>query len=278
MRPWLDAFSFGTDNKALRKTLRQAVEELRKELAVKTAGLESCREGFATAAHLGALAKARIDAEPDGPPTGQGPDPRPGDAEDPGLLGALRRWRDQKAQEEEREGVARYRILTRAVLRQIADTLPQDPEALAAVKGIGKPTVERYGQEILGIVSDWCRSQGIDAAALPRPGQPRKTEGDAAEGSTRLISYRLYQEGLSIAEIASRRSLKPNTIEGHLAHYIRSGKLAVTDFIDEEKIARIAAVLAQTGPEALGLAKQTLGDDYSYGEIKMVQAHLARAR
>ncbi|WP_295441670.1 helix-turn-helix domain-containing protein [uncultured Thiodictyon sp.] len=278
LRPWLDAFSFGTDNKALRKTLHQAVDELRKELAVKTAGVASCREGFATAAHLGALAKARIDAEPSGPPTDRGPAPRPDDAGDHGLLGALRRWRDQTAAEEEREGVTRYRILTRAILRQIADTLPQDPHALAAVKGIGKQTVERYGREILGTVSDWCRSQGIDPATVPHPGQPDKTEADASEASTRLISYQLYQEGLSIEEIASRRSLKPTTIEVHLAHYIRSGKLAITDFVNQEKLARIAAMLEQTGPDALTLAKQTLGDDYSYGEIKMVRAHLARGR
>ena len=274
--PWLAAFSFGTDNKALGKQVGQAVAELRMELAVKTAGIESCREGFATAALLGALAKARIDAEPEGSPTGPGPDPRPNEAESPGLLGALRRWRDQQAREEERVGVTRYRILTRAVLKQIANTLPQDPAALATVKGIGKHTVARYGREILDLVADWCRRQGLDTAAVPRPDQPGQTEADLSEGSTRLISYRLYQEGLSIEEIASRRSLKPTTIEGHLAHYIRCGKLAVTDFIDEERIARISAVLEQTGPDALGLAKQTLGDDCSYGEIKMVQAHLAR--
>ena len=278
LRPWLAAFAFGTDNKALGKQLGQAVAELRTELAVKTAGIESCRDGFATAAHLSALAKARIDAEPSGPPAGPGTDPRPATAESPGLLGALLRWRDQKAQEETRAGVEHYRVLTRAVLRQIADTLPQDPKMLVAVKGIGKPSVARYGQEILAIVADWCHSQGMGAAAAHRPGQPPKTAADAPEGNTRLISYHLYQEGLSIAEIAGRRSLQPTTIEGHLAHYIRSGKLPVTDFIEEAKIARIAAVLEQTGPEALGLAKQTLGDDCSFGEIKMVQAHLARDR
>ena len=278
LRPWLAAFSFGTDNKALRKSLNQAVEDLRHELAVKTTGVDSCREGFATAAHLGALAKARIDTEPKGPPTGPGFEPRPGAAEDSGLPGALRRWRDQQAQEEERAGLVHHRVLTRAVLKQIAATLPQDPAALVAVKGLGKPSVARYGQAILGLVADWCRGQGIDPAALPRPGQPGKPAADTSEAGTRLISYRLYQEGLSIADIADRRALKPTTIEGHLAHYIRVGELSVTDFIDEEKIARISAVLAQTGPEELGLARQTLGEDYSYGEIKMVRAHLARVR
>jgi uncharacterized protein YpbB len=86
----------------------------------------------------------------------------------------------------------------------------------------------------------------------------------------------LYKEGLSIAEIASQRSLKPNTIAGHLAHYIGTGELAITDFIDDEKLARITAVLAKTGADELGLAKQALGDDCSYGEMKMVRAHLAR--
>ncbi len=275
LRPWLDGFSFGTDNKELRKSLRQAVEGLRKELAIKTAGLEACRERFATASLLGALAKARIEAESDGAPTGPGPEP--GDAKDPGLPGALRRWRDRKAEQEDREGVIRYRILTRAVLRQIADTLPQDAEALAAVKGLGKRTVERYGREILEIVADWCRSQGIDAAA-PRPVRQPKTQGDGAEPSTRQISYDLYREGLGIEAIAARRSLNPNTVAGHLSHYIRSGKLAVTDFLDEQKIARIGEVLAEIGADGLSLVKQTLGDGYSYGEIKMVVAHLARSR
>ncbi len=274
--PWLRALSFETDNKALRKTLRQAVDELRKVVAIKNACLESCRERFSTSAYLGALGKARIDTESTGPLVEKGLDAHPGDAESDGLLAALGRWRARKAEEEERDGVTRYRVLTRAVLRQIADTLPDGPEALATVRGIGKPTVERYGEEILGIVSDYCRGHGIDAAALPRPGQQRTGKAGSEEGNTRLISYRLYQEGLSIEEIASRRSLKPNTIEGHLAHYIRTGKLAVTDVISNEKLAKIAAVLAETGTDELALAKQALGEGYSYGELKMVQAHLAR--
>jgi uncharacterized protein YpbB len=47
----------------------------------------------------------------------------------------------------------------------------------------------------------------------------------------------LYQEGLSITQIAARRSLKATTIEGHLAHYIRTGELSVQDLIGDEKIA-----------------------------------------
>jgi hypothetical protein len=272
--PWLAAFSFWTANKALRKTLRQAVDDLRKVLAVKRACVESCREGFSTSVYLAALAKARIDADSRAPAAEEGPDHLPGAGAHPELLAALRRWRDRKAEEEAHDGSTRYRILTRAVLRQIADTLPDRLEKLAAVRGIGKRTVARYGGEILRIVADYCVGRDIDPAALPRPDQPREPSTDAKESETRAMSYRLYQEGLSIEEIATQRSLKPNTIEGHLAHYIRSGMLAVTDILSGEKVSRIAAVLAETGADALAPAKEVLGDACSYGELKMVRAYL----
>jgi hypothetical protein len=270
--PWLDGFAFDTDNKALRKTLNEALTELRKALAIKTAGIASCREGFATNAYLNALAKARIDVEAR-PPRAAANKPAKasadtGDADSTDLLVALRQWRKEKADEEEREGVTRYRILTRAVLRQIADQMPEPPEALAAISGIGRHTVERYGHEILDIIAKHQATAGS--------GQRHRAKAHGPQEDTKFISYQLHQEGLSIEEIAARRSLKPTTIEGHIAHFIGTGELAVTDFIDADKLARIIAVLKETGTDTFGPAKAALGDDCSYGELKMVRAHLGR--
>ncbi|MBK1700955.1 helix-turn-helix domain-containing protein [Thiococcus pfennigii] len=272
--PWLETFVVETDNKALGKALRQTEDALRQALGVKGAAIESCREGFSTTAYLAAVTKARLDAP-------RRPAPRPGtvpeaagdDTEHPTLLAALRRWRAEKAEAEERDGETRYRILTRAVLRQIANTLPDSPEALRAVDGLGKRTVERYGEEILALVAEHCRQHDIDPAAVPRPAKPK---APAVETDTKRLSYQLYRDGLSIPDIARHRSLQPATIEGHLAHYIGTGELLVADIIDAERLARIEAVLTELGAEQLGPAKQTLGDDCSYGELKMVQAHLAR--
>jgi uncharacterized protein YpbB len=128
----------------------------------------------------------------------------------------------------------------------------------------------------LAIVADYCERHQIDLARLPRPRGHRQTGASAPKGDTRLISYRLYKEGMSTDEIAGRRSLKASTIESHLAHYIGAGELPVTDFVSDEKIARIAAMFAEKGDESLSLVKEQLGEDYSYGELKMVRAHLAR--
>ena len=273
---WLRAFSFETDNKALRKAARQAVEGLQQAVAVKTACMESCRERFSTSAYLGAVAKAEIDFRSRVPVASTRLDSHAAGAAHPELLNALKQWRDEQAEEEEKEGVARYRVLTRAVLRQIAAALPDGPEALVRVKGIGKPTVERYGSGLLAIVSDYCRTYDPDATAVPRPKRQRETEAGARDGDTKLVSYRLYKDGMSIEEIAGQRSLKATTIETHLAHYIGTGKLPVADFVSDEKIARITAMFAKEGDEGLSLVKKQLGDDYSYGELRMVKAHLGR--
>jgi len=151
--------------------------------------------------------------------------------------------------------------------------LPDSPQALRAVNGIGKRTVARYGEEILALVAEHRRQNGMDPVSVRRPAKPAV---GTDETDTKLISYRLYRDGLSIQDIALRRSLKANTIEGHLAYYIGTGELVVADVIDEGRLARIEAVLAELGPERLDAAKQTLGDDCSYGELRMVQAHLAR--
>ena len=271
--PWLDGFGFDTDNKALGKTLRQAEDALRKALAVRRATIDSCRDGFSTAAYLSAVARAQVETHqrPARPLSRPGNARGPADtgSAHPALLAELRRWRTETAAAEERNGETRYRVLTRAVLRRIAETLPTSPETLAAIHGIGRRTVERYGKPILARVAEHCRKHGIAPAAPNEPAPAAREEGD-----TRQVSYRLYREGHGVADIAARRGLKPGTIEGHLARYIGTGELALTELMSEEKLARIAAALASLGSETLGPVKEALGEDCSYGEIKMVQAHL----
>ncbi len=273
---WLRGFSFETDNKALRQTVRQAVEGLQQTLAVKTACVESCREGFSDAAYCSALANAEIDFKQRMPTAAKPLDYRETELVHPELMAALQQWRADKADEEEAEGVTRHRILTRAVLRRIAEALPDTPQALVAVKGIGRSTAERYGEALLALVQDYCRRQGIDPAAGRDSLEPGKTGADRQPGDSRLISYRLYQEGLGIEAIAERRSLKASTIAGHLAHFIGTGQLPLADFVDAGKIERISAAFDELGSDSLGPVKERLGDDCSYAELAMVRAHLAR--
>ncbi len=71
-------------------------------------------------------------------------------ANDSPLFARLRSWRSEKARE---QGVPAYVILHDRALHEIASLLPDSPQALLAVPGIGLAKARRYGDELLALVS-----------------------------------------------------------------------------------------------------------------------------
>jgi ATP-dependent DNA helicase RecQ len=66
------------------------------------------------------------------------------------------------------------------------------------------------------------------------------------------------------------RGLATSTIEGHLLEFIKSGEIAIEKFVEPEKIKVISEAVESTGLEKLSAIKATLGDNYSYHEIRAV--------
>ncbi len=91
---------------------------------------------------------------------------------------------------------------------------------------------------------------------------------------TKSVSYEMYKSGQAIKEIAKERSLTEGTIEGHLAHYVKTGELDVFEFLDKDKLNLIEKEIHKQDTFALGTLKGELGNTASYGEIKMVIAYL----
>lgn len=78
----------------------------------------------------------------------------PGEA-DQQLLEALREWRAEKA---EAQRVREFVIFTDTTLTAIAEQLPADDTALAAIAGIGAKKIESYGADVLAIVASRMRT------------------------------------------------------------------------------------------------------------------------
>lgn len=260
---WTSSFGFETDNKDIRKHINKALESLRHRLAVKTAALQSCREGFATGAYLNALAHAEIEFGSQPSAKKQADDVSAPDVQHPQLLQALKAWRAKQAEEEQ---VEHYRILHQRILMQIAALLPNTQHALLQIKGVGKATVEKYGAQITAIVSDYCRERAIESQQLPAEPVVNST----VKKDTKHISYELFLQGKGIQEIADARGLVRSTIEGHLAHFVGLGKLNINDIVSKEKIEMIKQAAEEKGRESLSLIKEHLGDACSYGEIRLV--------
>jgi ATP-dependent DNA helicase RecQ len=91
-------------------------------------------------------------------------------------------------------------------------------------------------------------------------------------------TYALYQKGLSIAEIAAQRGLRPATIGQHLAELLEQGRdVRVEDFVSPANRALIEAAAQEHGLTFLRPIKDAVPESISYSEIRLVVAAL-RAR
>lgn len=86
---------------------------------------------------------------------------------------------------------------------------------------------------------------------------------------SREVSYQLFKSGKSINDIAKERNMTVGTIEGHLSYYVSLGMIAITELISKEKHEAILNEAKKyEGEGLLGYLKQTLGDGYSYSDIR----------
>jgi ribonuclease D len=192
----------------------------------------------------------------------------------PELFANLKQWRTAKAKE---AGQPAFWILHNTALAEISEKLPASSEELYAIKGLKGKKGKILGAEILQLVGQYRlnhnlpASQAIHANGVGRPASIKKDKP-----KTREESLRLFLEGRSAAEVAAARGLALSTIEGHLAHFVGTGKLGLERLMEPEKAARIAAYFQDNQSQGLTPAKEVLGEDVSYGELRFVLKDLER--
>ena len=274
LSPRLENLAVEADNKEIRRKINDAVEQLREEAAVKLAGVLSCRDGFSPGQYLRAISAAAIAVGPPRPKA-ETITPSQADGGHPELFAALREWRNRKAAE---KGLASYQVMHQKTLVQIAVHLPDSLATLKRIKGIGKRLFANYGAELAAMVTDYRREHSTSEAPRPEPAAvppPQKERaGAAVKADTKRVSLQLLQRGASIPQIAAQRELAVSTIESHLAFFIAQGQLEIDKVVADEKRRVIEQKIAATQATSLKELKTALGDGCSYGEIKMVLAHL----
>jgi hypothetical protein len=120
-------------------------------------------------------------------------------------------------------------------------------------------------EELMGRIRKLYHPDVPDVSAyLPKP--PEK-------GDTKRISLTLYKQGESIDQIAARRNLSRNTIEGHLLTFIPSGEVNVHDLVAEDKLNRIVLMLKEDAGAYASVIREKLGNHYSYSEIKAARLY-----
>ena len=106
-----------------------------------------------------------------------------------------------------------------------------------------------------------------------KSGKSSKPKKEKVDTKTQTLA--LFQQGLSVEEIAKQRSLTTTTIESHLSSYVASGEVDINRFVSQSHQKMIAGVIRSFHKAyTLSEVKSLLPDDYTFGEIRMVQAWL----
>ncbi len=268
-----------TDNTELRKKIGNALSNLKKEITVKVAGVKCCEKGFSPSSFLRAISVAEIDFTPEKEKKRRPPAYTESDVAHPELFQTLKDWRSRKAKEEE---VAHFQILHQRILIQIVVCLPDNIADLKKISGVGEKTIEKYGEELVKLVLAYRKKHGINEVVLPElkqlPKESTAAKKEAQHSDTKQTSFDMFNKGLTIVRIAQERGLVQSTVEGHLSFFVEKGKLDIDKLLSPEKQQTIEKELAVDHNNSLSEVKTALGDDYSYGEIRMIlalQKHLA---
>ncbi len=188
------------------------------------------------------------------------------------LLATLMRWRNMVCSE---TGSPIYMVANQASLQEISIYLPLSKKDLMLIDGFGKAKADKYGDDILEMVNDFCERLGLESkisAKLVNPKKEKRQKPKEIKTDTKTISFNLYKSGKDIAAISKERNLSVSTIEGHLAYFIGSGELGINDFVSKEKQGLINGAVAKFGTASHKTIIENLPPGISYGEVRMVLA------
>lgn len=256
------------DNQQVAASLTAQLQSLQLAFFVKRSCFVACSHGFQPQVYSRARVDAELEFQKSAEATSRQPMVVPKGVPHPTLYRQLLQWRAETA---ERNGLSARDVLPNASLKGLVTYLPTVASQLRDIHGIGKKRLQRYGQELCGIVRTFCVEQQIPESDAE---QAERKPPTASE--TKCRSFELFRAGKSVAEIAAERELAINTIQGHLCHFISLGELDVYSVLDQETVGTIQQFLVARPDAAASELKSHFGDKYSYGELKLVMSHCSR--
>lgn len=143
----------------------------------------------------------------------------------------------------------------------------------------GKASFERansYRETLLNRVLDKWRQDSLSGQfATVEMMAPLQEKKHKEKISTYQQTYELWQQGMSITQIANERKLTEKTIYGHLSKLVEEGLLVITSVLPMDKIADLEDMLnKEVEGQTLTQLKEQVGEAYSWEELKLFKAYL----
>ena len=177
-------------------------------------------------------------------------------------------------------------VFNDATLRDMSQRVPRSLEEFGRMSGVGTVKLRQFGDQFLAEIQQYLKDNpdttnagSSTFAYLPRASETRAVN---RKGSTYSQTRDLLNQGMSAAQAAHQRGLAVGTIVSHIEMMVANGfevdlkpSLPRTD-----RMVVIEAALDQAGgPEAkLSTVYESLGEDITYDDIRIVKAHLAQSQ
>jgi hypothetical protein len=260
---------YESDSVDLKSKAKEHIEKISKAIAEKIICLKGCENGFNVTSFIDVRAKAAIEGirkkkkakENDSIPVTS--------TENVELYNRLKRWRDALAL---KSNLRMYRILRQNTLYEIASQLPYDKVQLKAINGLGAKKIADFGNDILELVKAYRLEIGLT--------NPQGNLYEDEKNKSTIISntldatLELFKQGKTVEQIAEERGMAISSIANHLTRFVSSGQISAEDLVENDKFTVIKEYFVRTNDPKLKLAKEALGDNYSYNELRWVLKHL----
>ena len=155
-------------------------------------------------------------------------------------------------------GLPPYLIFTDATLKEMAANKPVTESQMREISGVGEYKLETYGGDFLTLINQYMSTTKA---------------GKKLSGGTQQISFKMYQEGMDLEEIARQRNLKSGTIMTHLLKVADEGETIdwsrfITDF-EVDQVRKAYETLKQ--PDNTTDIYTYLEQTVSYEKIKLAK-------
>ncbi|MEX0595445.1 MAG: helix-turn-helix domain-containing protein, partial [Candidatus Paceibacterota bacterium] len=189
-----------------------------------------------------------------------------------------------------------YILLADTVINALLQVkLPTDISKLALVDGFNTQVLMLYGDDLVGLMNRIHNSHGggndeIDEIIEKKSSSIKSSGGSGAGagsggtvtkpsyilGATVLETKKLFDLGLSVKDIATRRNMSTSTIEGHIATIFATFEnMDYSKFLEEDMKVQIEEFLVSNPNMKLSEIKEGLTEfniNASYLQIKLVMA------
>jgi ATP-dependent DNA helicase RecQ len=172
-------------------------------------------------------------------------------------------------------GVPPYVVFADTTLREMSECCPTDRSALRLIKGVGETKLERYGDDFLEVIQQYCAEYNIPPRRRPELTAPGGEEVDEAAGEavvelpSHLVTLGMHQAGQPLEVIAAERRLKLLTVQEHLFRCGAEGyAIDWSALIPAKYEALIVAKIEELGTTRLKPLKEALPEAVDYNAIR----------